>query len=191
SRHGERLMRKMSEQELRAVVAAEKAAALSAFTASDLSRQRARAMDYYLSDMTDDMPAAAGRSAAVSSDVADTVESIMPALMEIFAAGDEIVRFNPVGPEDEAAASQETDYVNHVFYQDNPGFLILYTMFKDALLQKTGIVKFWWEIGETKERERYVDQPAPVFDFLRAECGVEVVEQTVHGGQRTEHRGQE
>ena len=99
-------MPRMSEQELRAVVAAEKAAALSAFATSDLSRQRARAMDYYLSDMTDDMPAESGRSAAVSSDVADTVESIMPALMEIFAAGDEIVRFNPVGPEDEAAASQ-------------------------------------------------------------------------------------
>jgi hypothetical protein len=172
-------MAKMTDEELRAVVAAEKAAALSAFTASDLSRQRARAMDYYLSDMSADMPAAAGRSSAVSSDVADTVESIMPALMEIFAAGDEIVRFNPVGPEDEEAASQETDYVNHVFYQDNPGFLVLYTMFKDALLQKTGIVKFWWEVGEKKERETYEGQPGAVYDFIRAQPGVEVVEHTI------------
>ncbi|HZF34600.1 MAG TPA: hypothetical protein VE914_12430, partial [Candidatus Angelobacter sp.] len=172
-------MAKMTDQELRAVVAAEKAAALSAFTASDLSRQRARAMDYYLSDMSADMPATAGRSSAVSSDVADTVESIMPALMEIFAAGDEIVRFNPVGPEDEEAASQETDYVNHVFYQDNPGFLVLYTMFKDALLQKTGIVKFWWEVGEKKERETYEGQPAAVYDFLSGQPDTTVVEHEV------------
>src|SRR5438552_3212022 len=83
-------MPKMSDQELRSIVAAEKAQALSAFTASDLSRQRAQAMDYYLSDMTADMPSQAGRSRRVSSDVADTVESIMPSLMEVFASGDEI-----------------------------------------------------------------------------------------------------
>jgi hypothetical protein len=173
-------MARMSEQELRAIVAAEKAAALSALNASDLSRQRARAMDYYLSDMTEDMPDPAGRSTAVSSDVADTIESILPALMEIFAGGDEIVRFNPVGPEDEAAAAQETDYLNHVFHQDNPGFLILYTMFKDALLQKTGIVKFWWEAGERTERETYAGQPAAVYEVLAGQEDVEIGEHATH-----------
>jgi hypothetical protein len=168
----------MDEAKLRAIVAAEKAQALSALNASDLSRQRARAMDYYLGDMTADMPSAQGRSAAVSSDVADTVESIMPALMKIFAAGDEIVRFNPVGPEDEDAAAQETDYVNHVFWQDNPGFLILYTMCKDGLLQKTGIVKSWWEISTSLERETYTGQPQHVLELLSRQDGVELVEHT-------------
>jgi hypothetical protein len=51
------------------------------------------------------------------------------------------VRFEPVGPEDEAAAQQETDYVNHVFMQQNPGFMILYSLIKDALLSKVGIAK--------------------------------------------------
>ena len=54
--------------------------------------------------------------------------------MDIFAGSDEVVRFEPVGPEDEAAAQQETDYVNHVFMQQNPGFMILYSFIKDALL---------------------------------------------------------
>jgi hypothetical protein len=168
----------MTDQELRAVVAAEKAQALSSFGSSDLSKQRARAMDYYLSDMSSDMPSQAGRSSAVSSDVADTIESIMPSLMEIFAAGDEIVKFNPVGPEDEEAAAQETDYVNHVFYQDNPGFLLLYTFFKDALLQKTGIFKFWWEVSDKKERETYEGQPTEVYEVLAGQDDVEVVEHT-------------
>ena len=60
-------------------------------------------------------------------------------LMEIFCAGDEVVRFEPVGPQDVAAAEQETDYVNHVFMQVNPGFLILYSFIKDALLSKVGV----------------------------------------------------
>ena len=95
---------------------------------------RADAMDYYLGDMRKDMPAQDGRSRAVSTDVADTIEGMMPGLMDIFAGGDEVVRFEPVGPEDEAAAQQETDYVNHVFMQQNPGFMVLYSFVKDALL---------------------------------------------------------
>ena len=61
----------------------------------------------------------------------------MPNLMDIFAGSDEVVRFEPVGPEDEAAAQQETDYVNHVFMQQNPGFMILYSFIKDALQDHT------------------------------------------------------
>ncbi len=138
-------MPKMSDADLRALLAAEKADALSAMAASKLSEERAAALDYYLGDMSRDMPAPDGRSKAVSTDVADTVEGLMPALMDIFTSGDEVVRFEPVGPEDVAAAEQETDYVNHVFMQQNAGFIVLYSFIKDALLSKVGIVKVWWE----------------------------------------------
>ena len=110
-------MPKMSNADLRALLTAEKADALSAMSASKLSEERSTALDYYLGDMNRDMPAPDGRSKAVSTDVADTVEGLMPALMDIFTSGDEVVRFEPVGPEDVAAAEQETDYVNHVFMQ--------------------------------------------------------------------------
>jgi hypothetical protein len=92
----------------------------------------------------------------VSTDVADTIEGLMPNLMDIFAGSDEVVRFEPVGPEDESAAAQETDYVNHVFMQQNPGFMVLYSFIKDALLSKVGIVKVWWEEREEESRETYV-----------------------------------
>jgi len=75
--------------------------------------------------------------------------------MDIFAGSDEVVRFEPVGPDDEEAAAQETDYVNHVFMQQNSGFMVLYSFIKDALLSKTGIVKVWWEEREEEERETY------------------------------------
>jgi hypothetical protein len=35
-------------------------------------------MDYYLGNMDKDMPAQDGRSKAVSTDVADTIEGLMP-----------------------------------------------------------------------------------------------------------------
>src|SRR5215813_2563964 len=64
-------MPKMSPGDLRALLAAEKADALSAMSASKLSEERSRALDYYLGDMSRDMPAPDGRSKAVSTDDAD------------------------------------------------------------------------------------------------------------------------
>ncbi len=139
-------------------------------------------MDYYLGDVSKDMPSIDGRSKAVSTDVADTIEGLMPPLMEIFCGSDEVVQFEPVGPEDVAAAQQETEYINHVFMQKNPGFLTLYSFIKDALLSKVGIVKVWWETREEEERETYFDQPDDAFALLLADPEVEIVEHSERPG---------
>jgi hypothetical protein len=123
-------MPKMSAIDLKALLAAERYDVLSAMAASKLSDERASALNYYMGDMSKDMPAADARSKAVSSDVADTIEGLMPPLMDISAGGDEVVQFAPVGPEDVPAAEQETDYVNHVFMQQNNGFLVLYSFIR-------------------------------------------------------------
>lgn len=159
-------MPKMSTCDLKTMLASEKANALAAISAARLAEERADAMDYYLGDMSKDMPAQDGRSRAVSTDVADTIEGLMPPLMDIFAGSDEVVRFEPVGPEDEAAAQQETDYVNHVFMQQNPGFMVLYSFIKDALLSKVGVVKVWWEESEEESRETYYDLSEDQFALL-------------------------
>jgi hypothetical protein len=179
------MSKKMSSSDLKALLAAEKADALAATSAAKLSADRSDAMDYYLGDMSKDLPAGDGRSHAVSTDVADTIEGLMPALMDIFASSDEVVRFEPVGKEDVRAAEQETDYVNHVFMQSNPGFLILYSFIKDALLSKVGIVKVWWEEKEIEERETYLDQPSETFALIVADPEVEVVEHSDSGARRT------
>src|SRR5690606_1192960 len=130
-------MPRMDTLTLKAIVKAEKSAAMggqSGSVASDLERQRTLAMDYYQGDMSSDMPSLEGRSSAVSTDVADTVDGMMPSLMDIFTSSDEVAKFEAVGPEDEDAAQQETDYVNHVFYNDNRGFVTLHAMVKDALI---------------------------------------------------------
>jgi hypothetical protein len=171
-------MAKISDGTLRAMLAAEKQDALSADTADKLSNSRQKAMDYYNGDMSEDMPAPDGRSKAVSTDVADTIEGLMPSLMEIFCSGDEVVSFQPVGQEDVEAAEQETDYVNHVFMQQNQGFLVLYGFIKDALLSKNGYVKVWWEESEEEERETFLNQPDEVLEAFAAEKEIELIEHT-------------
>jgi len=97
----------------------------------------------------------AGRSQVVSRDVAEAVDSIMPSLMRIFCGGDRVVSFQPFGPEDEEKADQATDYINYVFMEQNNGFLIMHTWFKDALLKKNGVLKTWYDVRWNRTREQY------------------------------------
>ena len=96
-----------------------------------------------------------GRSSVVSSDVFDAVEGILPDLIEIFIGGDKAVVFDPVGAEDVDGAEQATQACNYVFYKQNNGFLILYTAIKDALMLKTGGVKWCYEKKRVAEFTTY------------------------------------
>lgn len=118
-----------------------------------LADQRREAMEYYLGEPFGNE--VEGRSQVVSRDVADTVEWIMPSLMKIFCGGDEIVRFDPQGPEDEESARQATDYINYLFTRQNNGFVTLYSLFKDALVQKNGFTKVYWENYTHRKVETY------------------------------------
>lgn len=113
------------------------------------------ALDYYKGEMPD-VPNYEGRSKAVSTDVADVIETALPDLVEIFTGGEDVASFQPIGPQDEEAAEQETDYVNHVVMVENDGFKILYAAFKDALTVKRGIFKWWWEDDVQPHEETFV-----------------------------------
>ncbi len=181
--------KKMSMLDVKGILQAAKNDALSANTANKLSAERERAMRYYLGDVSQDITSEVGRSAAVSTDVSDTIEGLMPILMEIFCGGDEVVKFEPVGPEDNKAAEQETDYVNHVFMQQNRGFLTLYSMIKDALLSKAGIVKVWWETREDERQESYYDLDDMQFAMLAMNPNVEIIEHTMKDAPGEENAG--
>ena len=142
----------------------------------EISIQREKAIEYYYA-----LPfgnEVDGRSQYVDSTVQDTVEWIKPSLMRVFASGDEMVKFSPHGPEDVASAKQATDYVNYVFSKDNPGWEILYSWFHDALLQKNGIVKVWWDEYPEEKREEYRNLGEMEFEYLISDDEVEVIEHT-------------
>lgn len=138
-------MNKMDESDLLRFLEAEAAAAYH-HVSGDLAAEREKGLRAYMREpYGTEME---GRSQVVASDVFDAVEGMLPDLVEVFTSTDKAVVFDPVGPEDEAGAEQATNACNHVFYKQNNGFLILYTAAKDALLMKTGGVKWYYEDTE-------------------------------------------
>jgi hypothetical protein len=166
---------KMTDDDLKATLDAHIQNSMG-YISGDLSDQRMKAMEYYLGEPFGNE--VDGRSKVVSTDVADTIEWILPSLMRTFTATDEAVRFDPVSEEDIPAAEQETDYINYVFYKDNPGFIILYTWIKDALLQKNGIVKTFWEKTTHETRESYEGLTDDEFLQLSQDPELEPIEHT-------------
>lgn len=165
----------MDQDELLATIEKEEANCLVHFT-SLLSEQRRKAMQYYYGQPYGNE--VEGRSQVVTTEVKDAVEGILPSLMAMFTASDEIVRFEAQKPDDEAAAQQATDYVNYVFSRLNNGFLALYCLFKDALLQKNGYVKVYWENYEDNGKEQYENLTDAEFEHLLDDPELELKQHT-------------
>lgn len=149
-------MPKMNEDELRAITDGEMRNAVG-YWSGKLANQRQKAMAYYLGEPALDLspPEVDGRSAVVSPDVRNTIESMLPQLMVKFSGSDTVVEFEATKPGDEPKAEQATDYINHLYHVKNDGERITYNWMKDALLSKNGIVKVWWDTRNEETREEY------------------------------------
>tara|TARA_R100000935_G_scaffold18906_1_gene36444 strand:+ start:545 stop:2776 length:2232 start_codon:yes stop_codon:yes gene_type:complete len=123
------------------------------YLGGDLSDSRTKSLEYYLGDKLG--TEIDGRSQVVSTDVADTIESLLPNLLRVFTASDKVVHCEPMTAEDVPMADQATAYLNHVFYKENDGFKLLYNFFKDALIEKNGFLKIYWDDSEKVDYETY------------------------------------
>lgn len=174
-------MARMSEDELKALVNLEQRQSLG-YTSSKLSAARQKAEYYYLGLPAGDLspPEIDGRSSVVSTDVRDTIESMLPQLMVTFCGGDKVAEFEATKPEDTQKAELATEYVNYLFFKKNNGHAISYTWMKDALLQKNGIVKVWWDTRneETKEEYRALNQVE--LSEIMDDAEVEITEQSTY-----------
>ena len=99
----------------------------------------------------------ASKSTFVSTDVRDAILMMLPSLVRIFAASENVISLVPRSPQDQAMAEQATNYTNFTFWQDNPGFLTLYGCFKDALTVKTGYIKWWTDKTQASKTKRFVN----------------------------------
>lgn len=86
-----------------------------------------------------------GRSQLTSTDVADAIEWIMPQIMKSFTQNNEVVTFDPLNKEDELQAEIESEYVYDVIMKQNDGFVLIHQMVKDALIQRNGLLKVYYE----------------------------------------------
>ena len=119
----------------------------------ELQRRREKALEYYLGyPMGTEVE---GRSRVLSTDLMDTIESMLPSLLKPFTSSTEVVEFDPVGPEEEAAADQVTQYCNHIFLKDNDGIGLMHEAFKVALLSGFGCFKVFFEEKTDVTTETY------------------------------------
>lgn len=165
---------KTTEFELRNIIGQEINNAMG-YMGGNLSSQRKKSLEYYMGEPLG--TEIDGRSQVVSTDVADTVETILPNLLKIFTASDQTVKCEPVKAEDVALAEQATNYINYIFNKDNNGFSILYNWFKDALIEKNGIVKVYWDESEKVEQETYENLNDQEYKILLDNDDVEVVQE--------------
>jgi hypothetical protein len=144
---------------------------------TETTEDRQRALSYYLrSPYGNEVE---GRSQIVTGEVAEAIDGALPQLIRVFTTTEDIVYFEPKSPGDEASAKQATEYCNWVFYRENEGLLILHNWFKDALLQKVGVVKSYWDEREDVTKEEYSNLTENELALLLSDGSLEVVKQEV------------
>jgi len=164
----------MNQISLKSLLEAEIDGAIG-YLQTETTEQRTRSLEYYLRYPYGNE--VEGRSQIVTGEVAEVIDGAIPQLIRIFTASDDIIRYEPVGPGDEQGANQATDYSNWVFYKDNPGFAILHDWFKDALLEKVGVVKAYWDKRIDVIKETYENLTDDELTMLLADGTREIIEQ--------------
>lgn len=149
---------------------------------TEIVDDRIKALDYYNQEKFGNEEE--GLSQFVSSDVHDTVEWVMPQLIDIFVGGDTPILFEAENAEDVKPAEIESKYCQYVFSRQNAGVINSITWFKDALLQKNGVVKAYWDEPVKVEREEYKNKTSNEYMMLLNDPEYEIDEVTITVNER-------
>ena len=158
------------------------------FIESETTDERKRSLEYYQRDSYGNE--VEGRSQIVTSEVAEAVDGSLPQLMRIFTQTKDFVKFVPHKPEDEMGANQATDFANWVIEQNN-GVILFHNWFKDALLQKVGVVKAFWDTQESVNEEEYNNLTDDELLMLLQDEKMEITEQETIEESILDELGQE
>ena len=140
-----------------------------------VGEERAESTEYYLGNEPE--PTSSVQSYYVSTDVRDTVLFMLPSVMRTFFGANKVVEFVPKNVEDIPIAQQQTDYVNYVIQEKNPGFKVLYDAFKDALVRKSGFVKAFWDDSISTSTHEYSNLTPQAYQALVLDKDVEILEE--------------
>ena len=149
------------------------------FEESVLGPNRDENLRYFYGETPE--PEGEGKSTAVSTDFRDTVMAILPSLMRIFTSTENVVNCSPNYKGQEEMARQCTDYLNYVLWEDNPGFLIIHDICKDALRCKTGVMRWWTDNDEEVTEQEYHNVTREQLQFIISENPtVEIISSEPH-----------
>ncbi len=125
-----------------------------------------------------------GRSSVVLTDVADTIEWIMPSIMSMLTDSGTLWEYQAANGSPEASdyAKQATEAINHIFFEQCDGYMVIHDWVKTALLEKNGFVHPRFE-------ERFEPRHATYRGVTEAELGVIMNDDTVEITEFAEHVG--
>lgn len=123
-------------------------------------------------------PKLSKRCDIVSTDVQDTIESTMPALMKTFFGSTDVVTVQGMDgtPDDEQRAEKMQALINYQLERQH-FFMTFYQWAKDALITNLGIIKIDWErtYKETQERVTVLPEVYEQFVQQAAASGVQIL----------------
>ena len=96
-----------------------------------------------------------GFSSVVTREAMEAVEWALPSIMRVFTSSNDVVSYEPVGPEDEQEARQQTQIANHYLTRENNSFLAMYNWFKDTLMYPNGYIKLFMDERITTSVEEF------------------------------------
>lgn len=138
-----------------------------------LDDNRAAALDYYFM-RPGSAPAMAGRSAVISGDVSAMTDAVLSQMLNAFTT-DNVVEFEPNGPDDEEQVHLESAVVSNQVMEQNNGYTEFQQSIKDALLQRNGIIKVYVDEKITTARKTFNNvEPEAVESIIKGSTTVKV-----------------
>lgn len=113
--------------------------------------KRALALEYMRGEMRD-LPARTNGSSQTSRDVSDVLSWVLPQIVRVFTASDQMVEFEATQEGGEQAAEEASEYTNYSFFRENDGYRVLYNGTYDSLLMGNGAVCSYWCPEESKTK---------------------------------------
>lgn len=168
----------LTEDQLKAITDQEMRLA-TGYWGGKLEEMRRKNEYYFLGLPKGDLspPEIEGRSAVVDTTVRNTVLGMEAPLLKTFYGTENVVEFQETVEADADKAKQATDYINYILRKKNPGYKIVSTWIRDALLQKAGFVKVWWDDSIIESREEYRGQTDVQLAILLDDDEIEPIEQ--------------
>lgn len=112
------------------------------YAQTEVAEQQMEALRRYFGEKYGDEEE--GRSQVTTREVFETIEWTRPDLMRVFASGGNVVSLEETQPEDARYAKDAADYLQWIFWQDNPGFELLDDFAFDGLLHRRGYLAAYW-----------------------------------------------
>lgn len=153
------------------------------------SKERQAAIEYYQGDVSD-VPVELNRSSLTTREVRSSIRKVLPSMMRTILGSDEVVEFLPMAQGDEEGAEQSSDYINYVVLQESGARDAVYDALFDALLQRNGILKWWFDERTCVSFSEHTGLTEDAFAQLVESDEIEVLEHTANE-QMIEAEGQQ